>query len=180
MRLKGGDPFVFARGAEEVEALKTAGVECEVVPGISSALGAPAAAGIPLTARGRSQSFTVLTGHESPTSVPARRWRAIAGLGGTIVVLMGAARIAEIAARLVEAGLALETPVAAIQNATTGAQRVAVFSLGEVGKTKHSSPVVFVIGEVVRRQVDDGADRPRLPSRLPGRKAPALLQTTAD
>jgi len=111
--LKGGDPFVLARGAEEVLALAAARVPFEVVPGISSALGAPAAAGIPLTVRGVAQSFTVITGHDDPVTVPARRWRAIADLAGTIVVLMGAARIEKIAARLIEVGLSSETPIAA-------------------------------------------------------------------
>ena len=154
VRLKGGDPFVFARGAEEAEALATAGVPFEVVPGVTSALGAPAAAGIPLTARGTARSFTVLTGHEDPLSIPAHRWRAMADLAGTIVVLMGGARIAGIADRLVEAGLASRTPVAAIHAATTSAQNVYVSSLGEIGKTRHRSPVTFVIGDVVRRRVE--------------------------
>lgn len=152
VRLKGGDPFVFARGAEEAEALAAAGVPFEVVPGVTSALAAPAAAGIPLTARGSAQSFTVLTGHEDPLSVPEQRWRAIADLGGTVVILMGAGRIAEIAARLIGAGLSAETPVAAIQAATTGDQRITISSLAEIGESRHLPPVTFVIGEVVLRR----------------------------
>ena len=133
---------------------RTAGVPFEVVPGVTSALRAPAVAGIPLTARGTARSFTVLTGHEDPLSIPAHRWRAMADLAGTIVVLMGGARIAGIADRLVEAGLASRTPVAAIHAATTTAQSVYVSSLGEIGKTRHRSPVTFVIGDVVRRRVE--------------------------
>lgn len=152
VRLKGGDPFVFGRGAEEAEALAAAGVPFEIVPGVSSALAAPAAAGIPLTARGSAQSFTVLTGHEDPLTVPAHRWRAIAGLGGTVVILMGAARIGDIAARLIEAGLSTETPAAAIYAATTSEQRVSISSLGEIGQSRHLPPVTFVIGDVVLRR----------------------------
>ncbi len=152
VRLKGGDPFVLARGAEELAALVEADVPFSVVAGISSALGAPASAGIPLTVRGLTQSFTVLTGHEDPTTVPPRRWQALVDLQGTIVVLMGAARIGKIADRLIVAGLPSDTPVAAIHSATTPSQRVSVSSLGEIGATEHQSPVTFVIGEVVRRR----------------------------
>ena len=154
VRLKGGDPFVFARGAEEAEALDQAGVPFEVVPGITSALAGPAVAGIPLTARGSARSFTVLTGHENPMSVPERRWRAIAELGGTVVVMMGAAHIKEIAVRLIGSGLPPDTPVAAVHAATTADQQVSITSLGEVGRTEHLPPVIFVIGEVVGRRVE--------------------------
>jgi len=152
VRLKGVDPFVLAHGAEEVAALAAAEVPFDVVPGISSALGAPAAAGIPLTVRGLTQSFTVLAGHEDPMQVPNRRWQALADLAGTIVILMGAARIDKIAARLIEAGLPSETPVAAIHAATTSAERIAVSSLGEIGAVQHLSPTTLVIGEVVSRR----------------------------
>jgi len=152
VRLKGGDPFVFARGAEEAEALAAAGVPFEIVPGVTSALAAPAAAGIPLTARGCAQSFTVLSGHVDPLTVSEQRWQAIANLGGTVVVLMGAGRIGDIAARLIEAGFSAATPVAAIHAATTGDQRISVSSLGEIGASRHMPPVTFVIGEVVLRR----------------------------
>ena len=180
VRLKGGDPFVFARGAEEIEALENAGLKWEVVPGISSALAAPAAAGIPLTARGWSQSFTVLTGHENPPGVPKWRWRAIADVAGTIVVLMGAAHIGEIAARLIEGGLDPSTPVAAIHKATTVAQRVTVCALVDLARTEHRPPVVFVIGEVVRLHVAGRADRSWPLSRSPARQAGILLGAAAD
>ena len=149
VRLKGGDPFVFARGAEEVEALCDAGIPFEIVPGVTSALAAPAAAGIALTARGSAQSFTVITGHEDPRGVPDQRWRAVAQLGGTVVVLMGAAHIAHIAARLIDAGLSPDTPVAAIASATRSDQHILVSSLENIGNTRHRPPVTFVIGEVV-------------------------------
>jgi uroporphyrin-III C-methyltransferase len=158
VRLKGGDPFVFGRGAEELGALVGAGVPVEVVPGISSSLGAPAVAGISLTIRGISQSFTVITGHEDPLSAGNDRWRALAALGETIVVLMGATRIGSIAACLLREGLPADTPVAAIYAATTGSQKVSLWTLQTVGDEPHDAPTTFVIGEVVRRQVILGND----------------------
>src|SRR6266700_2568183 len=119
VRLKGGDPFVFGRGGEEAEALAAAGVPFEVVPGITSAIGAPAYAGIPVTHRGVSTHFTVVTGHEDPAKGAADvDWEALARAGGTLVILMGAGRIDEIARRLVAAGRAPDTPVAAVRNGT--------------------------------------------------------------
>jgi uroporphyrin-III C-methyltransferase len=159
VRLKGGDPFVFAHGAEEIDALSRAGVPFEVVPGVSSALGAPASARIPLTVRGLSRSFTVLSGHEDPHAVPAHRWRAIADLDGTVVVLMGATRIGEIAAQLTKAGASPGTPVAAIYAATTPEQEVALSSLEKIATARHISPTTFVIGEVVRRRCSPAPQR---------------------
>jgi siroheme synthase len=153
VRLKGGDPFVLARGTEEAEALADAGIPFDVVPGISSALGAPAAAGVSLTLRGVAQSFMVLTGHEEPQAVPDQRWRAMAEFGGTLVILMGALHIGATAARLIDAGLSPDTPVAAVYAATTEAQRVVVSSLAEIGQTDHPSPTTFIVGEVIRRRI---------------------------
>ncbi len=119
MRLKGGDPFVFGRGGEEAEALAAAGIPFEVVPGITSAIGAAAYAGIPVTHRGLSTHFTVVTGHEDPTKDRTDvDWAALARAGGTLVILMGAGRIGEIARRLIAGGRAPETPVAAVRNGT--------------------------------------------------------------
>ncbi len=107
VRLKGGDPFVFGRGGEEAEALAAAGVAFEVVPGITSAIAAPAYAGIPVTHRGLSTHVTVVTGHEDPAKGHADvDWEALAGAGGTLVILMGAARVSDIAARLIAGGRA--------------------------------------------------------------------------
>ena len=107
MRLKGGDPFVFARGGEEAAALAAAGVPFEVVPGITSAIAVPAYAGIPVTLRHSSTSFTVVTGHEDPAvgEDGTVDWEAVARVGGTIVILMGVARIGQIAERLMAGGL---------------------------------------------------------------------------
>jgi uroporphyrin-III C-methyltransferase len=153
VRLKGGDPFVFGRGAEELEALAAAGVSADVVPGISSALAAAAGVGISLTIRGVAQSFTVITGHEDPTNEAQGQWRALATLGGTIVVLMGATRIGSIAARLLSEGMSADTPVAAIFAATTNSEVVSLWTLDSVGDVAHKAPTTFVIGSVVSRQV---------------------------
>jgi uroporphyrin-III C-methyltransferase len=115
VRLKGGDPFVFGRGGEEAQALLGAGVPFEVVPGITSAVAVPAYAGIPLTHRGLSTSFTVVTGHSRHAVDFETDWDALARAASTIVVLMGVAHRGEIASRLMAAGLAAATPVAAIR-----------------------------------------------------------------
>src|ERR1700731_305201 len=114
VRLKGGDPFVFGRGGEEAEALAAAGVPFEVVPGVTSAVAVPAYAGVPVTHRGLSTSFTVVTGHSRHTVDRDTNWEALAAVGGTIVVLMGVAHRDAIAARLLAGGLAADTPVVAV------------------------------------------------------------------
>ncbi|OWY60883.1 uroporphyrinogen-III C-methyltransferase, partial [cyanobacterium TDX16] len=124
VRLKGGDPFVFARGGEEAAALQDAGVPYEVVPGITSAIAAPAYAGIPVTLRHSSTSFTVVTGHEDPSVGEGTvDWSAVAKVGGTIVVLMGMARIERITQALIEGGRSPQTPAAAVQWGTRPTQR---------------------------------------------------------
>ena len=147
VRLKGGDPFVFGRGGEEAEALAAAGVPFEVVPGISSSVAAPAAAGIPVTHRGVSAAFTVVTGHRR-AGEPDVDWRSLAKVGGTIVVLMGVSQRASIAAELMAGELAPTTPVAAIESATTDAQVVGRWTLAELADADVRSPSVIVIGAV--------------------------------
>lgn len=156
VRLKGGDPMVFARGGEEAEALSAAGVPFQVVPGISSALAGPTAAGVPLTMRGMARSFTVLTGHDDPAEAPEGYWEALVALGGSIVVLMGTARMAQIADRLVIAGLPAETPVVAVVSATTPDQRVQRTTLGRLGTLQVPSPATFVIGAVAGLDLSAG------------------------
>jgi uroporphyrinogen III methyltransferase / synthase len=146
VRLKGGDPFVFARGGEEAMALAAAGVPFEIVPGISSALAAPAMAGVPLTMRHEVFSFTVVTGHQAPDTTTEVDWDAIARVGGTIVVLMAAARIGDIAARLVAAGMDSHTPVTAVRWATTDQQEIIRSTLAEVGDAGVKAPATIVIG----------------------------------
>jgi uroporphyrin-III C-methyltransferase len=152
VRLKGGDPFVFGRGGEEAVALAQEGIACEVVPGISSAIGAPAAAGIPVTYRGLSASFTVVTGHRQRGETPVN-WQALAKAGGTIVILMGVAQRGEIAAELLEGGLAETTAAAAVHRATTGEQTVVRCSLRELATAPIESPSVIVIGAVASLDV---------------------------
>ena len=147
VRLKGGDPFVFGRGGEEALALTRAGLAFEVVPGVSSVIAAPAAAGIPVTHRGISASFTVVTGHRQRGET-AVNWHALAQAGGTIVVLMGVAQRGSIAEALMEGGLAADTPVAAIRHATSSQQHVVRCALSELAEVVVESPATIVIGAV--------------------------------
>jgi uroporphyrin-III C-methyltransferase len=148
VRLKGGDPLVFARGAEEIDALRAAGIDFEVVPGISSVLAGPTAGGIPLTRRGVSRTFTVVTGHDGPDDWPSGYAEGLVALRGTIVVLMGAAGMARIAARLMDAGLEPATPVVAIRAATTEAQETRRATLATIEQALMGPPTLFVIGDV--------------------------------
>ncbi len=152
VRLKGGDPFVFGRGGEEALALAAAGIECEIVPGISSAMAAPAAAGIPVTQRAMSASFTVVTGHRQHGEMPVN-WAALAQAGGTIVVLMGVAERGVIAAALMAGGMAPDIPVAAIQRATTADQVANRCRLDELAEMAVEAPATLVIGAVAALNV---------------------------
>ncbi len=155
VRLKGGDPFVFGRGGEEASACAEAGVEFEVVPGISSAVAALAYAGIPITDRRYSASFAVVTGHKDPTQVSAEtRWGELATATDTLVILMGMRNLESIVERLLDGGCDPAKPAAAIMNGTLPSQRVVVASLveivGKVREAKLGAPSALVIGEVVR------------------------------
>jgi uroporphyrin-III C-methyltransferase len=152
VRLKGGDPFVFGRGGEEAVALAEAGIVCEIVPGITSSVAAPAAAGIPVTYRGLSASFTVVTGHRQHGEQPVR-WDVLAQAGGTIVVLMGVAQRGDIAAALMRGGMAADTPVAAVHRATTGDQDVLRCRLDQLASAELRSPATMVIGAVAALDV---------------------------
>lgn len=149
VRLKGGDPFVFGRGGEEAEALRDAGIAFEVVPGITSAIGGPAYAGIPVTHRGLSTHFTVVTGHEDPgkgtTDVD---WEALARAGGTLVILMGVGRVEAIAGALMAGGRAASTPAAVVRWATRPDQRSTRTTLGSLAEVPLEPPSVIVVGEV--------------------------------
>ena len=150
VRLKGGDPFVFARGGEEAAALAEAGVAFEVVPGITSAIAVPAYAGIPVTLRHSSTSFTVVTGHEEPGAGEDGTvdWRAVAQVGGTIVILMGVARIARIAEELMAGGLSPDTPAAAVRWGTRPEQTTVRATLATIASKPLATPSVIVVGEV--------------------------------
>lgn len=152
VRLKGGDPYVFGRGFEELAACTEAGVPCEVVPGVTSAVSVPAAAGIPVTQRGVTHSFTVVSGHlapEDPRSLVD--WEALARVGGTIVVIMGVRQVRGITAALRRV-LPATTPAAVIQDGETARQRQFRTTLGELADTmdreRITNPAVYVIGEV--------------------------------
>jgi len=148
VRLKGGDPFVFGRGGEEAEALEQAGIPFTVVPGISSAIAAPAAAGIPVTHRGISASFTVVTGHRESGGASSIDWEALARIGDTIIILMGVSERAHIAERLMAGGLAPDTPVAAIRYGTRPDQHIVRTTLAGLASAPIESPSTIVIGAV--------------------------------
>jgi uroporphyrin-III C-methyltransferase len=152
VRLKGGDPFVFGRGGEEALALAAEGISCDVVPGITSSIAAPAAAGIPVTQRSMSAMFTVVTGHRQHGETPVN-WAALAQAGGTIVVLMGVAERGVIATALMAGGMPPDTPVAAIVRATTQAQVVSRCRVDELADMAVQSPATLVIGAVAALNV---------------------------
>ncbi|HLX77752.1 MAG TPA: uroporphyrinogen-III C-methyltransferase [Acidimicrobiales bacterium] len=146
VRLKGGDPFVFGRGGEELIALRAAGVDFEVVPGVSSAFAAPALAGIPVTHRGLAGAVLVVTGHAGLD--PQLDVAALTKGGVTLVVLMGIERRREIAERLIEGGVSGNTPLAVIERAYTAAERVVLASLDELAALEVNAPAVIVVGAV--------------------------------
>jgi uroporphyrin-III C-methyltransferase/precorrin-2 dehydrogenase/sirohydrochlorin ferrochelatase len=152
VRLKGGDPFVFGRGGEEVLACARAGVPVVVVPGVTSAVAAPAAAGIPVTQRGLAHELVVVSGHVAPDD-PASLvdWEAVARLRGTLCVLMGLRHLEAIAAVLLAHGRSPDTPVAVIQDGTTARQRVVRATLATIAAAAAElrPPAVMVVGDVV-------------------------------
>ncbi len=154
VRLKGGDPFVFGRGWEEVEACAAAGVPVEVVPGVTSAIGVPALAGIPVTHRGMTHEFVVVSGHVPPGHPQSLvDWAALGRLRGTVVVLMGVDTAAAIAASLVEHGRDPRTPVAVVSDGATPTQRTWRTTLAGLPRTIADEgvrpPAVWVVGDVV-------------------------------
>jgi uroporphyrin-III C-methyltransferase len=153
VRLKGGDPFLFGRGGEEAEALVEQGIAFEVVPGVTSAIAAPAYAGIPLTHRDYASSVAIVTGHKAENAERSVNWADITGSVDTIVVLMGVGELEDIAKQLVEGGLNPNTPVALIEWGTLKQQRSLTGKIGtiaeEAKKKKVKPPAVIVIGEVV-------------------------------
>jgi uroporphyrinogen III methyltransferase/synthase len=154
VRLKGGDPFVFGRGGEECSALAAAGIPFEVVPGVSSVIGALAYAGIPITDRRHSASFAVVTGHKDPTKVSEEtRWRELATAADTLVILMGMRNLEALVQRIVSGGRAPTTPAAAVMEGTLPRQRVVEAPLAElprrVAEAGLGAPMVVVVGEVV-------------------------------
>jgi uroporphyrin-III C-methyltransferase len=156
VRLKGGDPFVFGRGGEEAQALMEARIPFTVVPGITSAVGVPAAAGIPVTHRNVSPAFTVVTGHRESGGSSAIEWEALAKVGGTIVVLMGVAERTIIAQRLMDGGLSADTPVAAVRWGTRTEQQTTRTTLGQLHAAALKAPSTIVIGAVAAYEFISG------------------------
>jgi len=154
VRLKGGDPFVFGRGGEELSVLAEHDIEVEVVPGVASPLAAPAVTGIPATHREHASSVSLVTGHEDPTKEEsAVDWEALAATGGTIVVLMGVGKLPEYTDELLAAGMAPETPIALVERGTWPDQQIATGTLETAVRTRDEAgiepPAVTVIGDVV-------------------------------
>ena len=152
LRLKGGDPFVFGRGGEEIEALIAENIDFEVIPGISSAIAVPAYAGIPVTHRGINTSFHVFTGHMKKDGIE-HDYETVAKLEGTLVFLMGLGNLEKITENLIKHGKMPETPVAVIKNGTTAKQETYMGTLGTIAgivrENNVKAPVIIIIGEVV-------------------------------
>jgi sirohydrochlorin cobaltochelatase len=157
VRLKGGDPFVFGRGHEELETCVLAGVTVQVVPGVSSAFAVPAAAGVPVTHRGIAHEVVVVSGHLPPGHPQSLvNWEALGRLSGTLVVLMGVATMPAISRALVAAGRPARTPVLVVENGFAAAERVVPTTLGGVAEAlaenEVATPAVIVVGDVVQRR----------------------------
>jgi uroporphyrin-III C-methyltransferase len=153
VRLKGGDPFVFGRGAEEAVACAAAGIPVSVVPGVSSAVAGPAAAGLSVTRRGMASGVCIVTAHQDPDSAPVD-WNALARSGLTLVVLMGSRRAGDVGHRLLSGGMAPSTPVAVVTAATTAAQTTWNGRLADLGTAPVPSPSVIVVGETAAHPLD--------------------------
>ena len=155
VRLKGGDPFVFGRGGEEASACVSAGIDFEVIPGISSSMAALAYAGIPITDRRFAASFAVVTGHKDPTKVSDEtRWGELATAVDTLVILMGMSKLEDLVGRLIDGGRDPKTPAAVIMNGTKPSQRVVTAPLAEIAERSRAAglgaPAALVVGDVVR------------------------------
>ncbi len=157
LRLKGGDPFIFGRGGEEAEYLFKHKVKFEIVPGITSAIGSAAYAGIPLTHRHFSSSVAIVTGHEDPTKNESSvKWSNLALSVDTLVILMGIEQLSQISSTLINSGMKKSTKVAIIENGTTKKQREIVGNLGNIVRKAQSAkiapPAIIIIGNVVSLQ----------------------------
>lgn len=160
VRLKGGDPFMFGRGGEELLALREAGIEAHVVPGVTAALAAAADAGAPLTHRGLAQAVTFVTGHAASGSEPDLDWTGLAKANHTVAIYMGLSTAPAIAARLIAAGRAPSTPVAVVESASLPDERRLVTTLAELGAAvaELDGPALLIVGEVASL-ADTGAQR---------------------
>lgn len=169
VRLKGGDPFVFGRGGEEIDALALAGIEADVVPGLTAGIAVPAAAGIPVTHRLHTHGVTLVSG-TAGEGCEEPNWQALAHTGTTLVIYMGLGRLLNIVARLIAAGMPPDTPAAAIASGTLPGQRQVKGALAElparVSAEGLASPAIVVVGQVaaLAQEMDCGAWRPALRS----------------
>ncbi|MFL6338456.1 MAG: uroporphyrinogen-III C-methyltransferase [Nitrososphaeraceae archaeon] len=157
VRLKGGDPFIFGRGAEEAEFLFKHNIQFEIIPGITSAIGSAAYAGIPLTHRRFASSIAIVTGHEDPKKRESTvKWDTLAKTVNTIVILMGVEKLEYISHKLIKAGMSKESDVAIIENGTTKKQRIVKGNLSNIvekaQEKKMKSPAIIIIGKVVSLQ----------------------------
>jgi len=156
VRLKGGDPFLFGRGGEEIQKLREEGIDFEVVPGITSALAVPAYAGIPVTHRMYASSLAIVTGHEDPGKSKKVDWKKLATAVDTIVILMGVSNLQSILQSLVDGGRSTQTPVAIVERGTTKRQRISARTIQtmteQAVKRRIQSPAVIIIGDVVNLQ----------------------------
>lgn len=167
VRLKGGDPFVFGRGGEEAQILIDNKIDFEVVPGITSAIASLAYAGVPITQRGISTNFTIVTGHEDPSKPREQvKWTELAKIEGTIAVLMGVANRALIAQSLIEGGKSSSTPVVIVRNGTTNHQQTLRTTLAELGDVEAKSPSIIAIGEVADMELNWFENRPLLGKKI--------------
>jgi uroporphyrin-III C-methyltransferase len=151
VRLKGGDPFIFGRGGEELEACREAGVECHIVPGVTAALAASASAGAPLTHRGSAQAVTFVTGHAAKGGEPDLDWESLARANQTVVIYMGLSMAAPIAARLMAAGRAGSTPALIAENASRADERRVVTTLAGLAEAAANlnGPALLIVGEAM-------------------------------
>jgi uroporphyrin-III C-methyltransferase len=151
VRLKGGDPFIFGRGGEELEACRAAGVECHIVPGVTAALAASASAGAPLTHRGAAQAVTFVTGHASQGGEPDLDWESLARPNQTVVIYMGLSMATPIAGRLMAAGRNGSTPALIVENASRAGERRVVTTLGGLAEAAAQlrGPALLIVGEAM-------------------------------
>jgi uroporphyrin-III C-methyltransferase len=180
VRLKSGDPLIFGRAGEEIEALRRANIEYQIVPSVTSALGAAAAAGIPLTHRRASSTLVLTAGHRASERDDAS-WSSFAAAESTLVVYMPGSKYVEISSRLKAAGFPKETPCAIVSRATTPQQRIHRTTVSELHRSpKLASPTLLVVGEVIRfadhNLVDEAT---KLPAFLEQEQGAALAQPTA-
>jgi uroporphyrin-III C-methyltransferase len=171
VRLKGGDPFIFGRGGEELEACRAAGVDCRIVPGVTAALAAGAGAGAPLTHRGSAQAVTFVTGHAAAGEEPDLDWESLAKANQTVVIYMGVSTAAGIAARLTGAGRAASTPALIVENASRADERRIVTTLAGLADAAAAvkGPALLIVGESMALAQAGGAD-PMPVFEAPGRE----------